>query len=30
MQMKPHDPDTIFAPVGPYTHGLEVVAIAAA
>jgi 2-iminobutanoate/2-iminopropanoate deaminase len=25
MQMKTHDPDTIFAPVGPYTHGLEVV-----
>ena len=25
MQMKTHDPDTIFAPVGPYSHGLEVV-----
>jgi 2-iminobutanoate/2-iminopropanoate deaminase len=25
MQMKTHDPDAIFAPVGPYTHGLEVV-----
>ena len=25
MQMKTHDPSTIFAPVGPYTHGLEVV-----
>jgi 2-iminobutanoate/2-iminopropanoate deaminase len=25
MQMKPHDPAAIFAPVGPYTHGLEVV-----
>jgi len=25
MQMKTHDPDVIFAPVGPYTHGLEVV-----
>ena len=24
MQMKTHDPDAIFAPVGPYTHGLEV------
>ena len=24
MQMKTHDPSTIFAPVGPYTHGLEV------
>lgn len=25
MQMTPHDPSAIFAPVGPYTHGLEVV-----
>jgi enamine deaminase RidA (YjgF/YER057c/UK114 family) len=25
MQMNTHDPDVIFAPVGPYTHGLEVV-----
>jgi enamine deaminase RidA (YjgF/YER057c/UK114 family) len=25
MQMKAHDPSAIFAPVGPYTHGLEVV-----
>lgn len=25
MQMKTHDPDAIFAPVGSYTHGLEVV-----
>jgi hypothetical protein len=25
MRMTTHDPDTIFAPVGPYTHGLEVV-----
>lgn len=25
MQMKTHDPDVILAPVGPYTHGLEVV-----
>ncbi|HJT13819.1 MAG TPA: RidA family protein [Dongiaceae bacterium] len=25
MQMRTHDPSTIFAPVGPYTHGLEVV-----
>ena len=25
MQMNTHDPDAIFAPVGPYTHGLEVV-----
>ena len=25
MQMKTHDPSAIFAPVGPYTHGLEVV-----
>jgi 2-iminobutanoate/2-iminopropanoate deaminase len=25
MQMKPHDPSAVFAPVGPYTHGLEVV-----
>jgi 2-iminobutanoate/2-iminopropanoate deaminase len=25
MQMKTHDPSTIFAPVGPYTHGLEVI-----
>jgi 2-iminobutanoate/2-iminopropanoate deaminase len=25
MQMSTHDPDVIFAPVGPYTHGLEVV-----
>jgi enamine deaminase RidA (YjgF/YER057c/UK114 family) len=25
MQMKPHDPAAVFAPVGPYTHGLEVV-----
>jgi len=23
MQMNTHDPDVIFAPVGPYTHGLE-------
>ena len=26
MELKTHDPDAIFAPVGPYTHGLEVVA----
>jgi enamine deaminase RidA (YjgF/YER057c/UK114 family) len=25
MQMKSHDPSAIFAAVGPYTHGLEVV-----
>lgn len=25
MEMKTHDPSAIFAPVGPYTHGLEVV-----
>jgi enamine deaminase RidA (YjgF/YER057c/UK114 family) len=25
MQMKSHDPSAIFAPVGSYTHGLEVV-----
>ena len=25
MQMKPQDPSAVFAPVGPYTHGLEVV-----
>jgi 2-iminobutanoate/2-iminopropanoate deaminase len=25
MQMTIHDPSTIFPPVGPYTHGLEVV-----
>lgn len=25
MQTKTHDPSAIFAPVGPYTHGLEVV-----
>jgi enamine deaminase RidA (YjgF/YER057c/UK114 family) len=25
MEMKAHDPSTIFAPVGPYAHGLEVV-----
>ncbi|HET6158496.1 MAG TPA: RidA family protein [Dongiaceae bacterium] len=25
MQMKAHDPDAVFASVGPYTHGLEVV-----
>jgi enamine deaminase RidA (YjgF/YER057c/UK114 family) len=25
MQMKTHDPSTIFAPVGPCTHGLEVI-----
>lgn len=25
MQVKTHDPAAIFAPVGPYTHGLEVV-----
>lgn len=25
MHMKSHDPSAIFAPVGPYTHGLEVV-----
>ncbi len=25
MQLKSHDPSAIFAPVGPYTHGLEVV-----
>ena len=25
MQVKTHDPSAIFAPVGPYTHGLEVV-----
>lgn len=25
MHVKPHDPSAIFAPVGPYTHGLEVV-----
>jgi enamine deaminase RidA (YjgF/YER057c/UK114 family) len=25
MEVKTHDPSTIFAPVGPYTHGLEVV-----
>lgn len=25
MHMKTHDPSAIFAPVGPYTHGLEVV-----
>lgn len=23
MQMKTHDPNAVFAPVGPYTHGLE-------
>ena len=27
MQMKIHDPSAIFAPVGPYTHGLEVVEV---
>jgi 2-iminobutanoate/2-iminopropanoate deaminase len=25
MELKSHDPSAIFAPVGPYTHGLEVV-----
>ena len=25
MRLETHDPSAIFAPVGPYTHGLEVV-----
>ena len=25
MHMKVHDPSAVFAPVGPYTHGLEII-----